>query len=109
MLRITEEGAEEGNGYSLTFRLAGRLAGDWTPELERCWCEAVAAQPLHSIVVDLTEVTFVDDTGKRLLAAMARSGVELIAADVLMKALVERIAQGSSFEDDANLEDADKA
>lgn len=100
MLRIIEQGDE----CSLTFRLAGRLAGEWTPELERCWREAVAAQPSQSLGVDLTEVTYVDNTGKRLLAAMAEAGVELIAADVLMKALVEQIAQGVSFDEDASLE-----
>jgi anti-anti-sigma regulatory factor len=99
MLRIIEEGTEHG----ATLKLAGRLAGEWTSELERCWREA-AAQP-QSISVDLTEVTFVDESGKRLLAAMARTGVELIAANVLLKALVEQIAQGTSFDEDAT-EDA---
>ena len=49
-------------------------------------------------------MTFVSDTGKRLLAAMARAGVELIAADLLMKALVEQIAEGHSFDEDKSLE-----
>jgi anti-anti-sigma regulatory factor len=99
MLRIIEQSAEG----SLTLSLAGRLAGEWTPELERCWRETVAAQQPQSVAVDLTEVTFVDHTGKRLLAAMAQAGVELIAADVLLKALVEQIAQGVSFDEDASL------
>jgi len=99
MLRIIEQGHER----SLTFRLAGRLAGEWTPELERCWREAVAAEQSLSVGVDLTEVTFIDPAGKRLLAAMAKEGVELIAADVMMKALVEQIAQGISFDEDASL------
>jgi anti-anti-sigma regulatory factor len=90
MLRIIEQG-DEG---SLTFRLAGRLAGEWTRELERCWREAVSEQHSQSLGVDLTEVTFVDDAGKRLLASMARTGVILIAADVHMKAMVEQISQG---------------
>ena len=100
MLRIIEQGDER----SWTFRLAGRLAGELTPELERCWRTAIAARKSRSVSVDLTEVTFVDDTGKRLLAAMAKAGVELIAADVLMKALVEQIAQGASFDEETGLE-----
>jgi anti-anti-sigma regulatory factor len=94
--------AGSAGGY-LTFSLAGRLAGEWTQELERCWREAAAARQSQSVAVDLTEVTFVDDAGKRLLAAMARAGVELIAADVLLKALVEQIALGVSFDEDASL------
>jgi anti-anti-sigma regulatory factor len=99
MLRIIKLGDEQ----SLTFILAGRLAGEWAPELERCWRQAVATQGTGSVSVDLTEVTFVDDAGKRLLAAMAQAGVELIAADVLMKALVEQIAQGVTFDEDTSL------
>ncbi|HEX8999361.1 MAG TPA: STAS domain-containing protein [Blastocatellia bacterium] len=90
MLRIIEQE----NDRSLNFKLAGKLVRDWAPELERCWQQAVAGQRPDSVRVDLTEVTFVDEAGKRLLAAMANAGVELIAADVLMKALVEQIAQG---------------
>jgi ABC-type transporter Mla MlaB component len=93
MLRIIEQE----NDRSLSFKLAGKLVRDWAPELERCWQQAVARQEFTIVRVDLTEVTFVDDAGKRLLAAMANTGVELIAADVLMKALVEQIAQGRVF------------
>src|SRR5581483_8862680 len=89
MLRITEQD-DEG---ALTFKLAGRLAGEWTPELERCWRLAVAAQQPAAVNLDLTEVTFVDEAGKRLLLAMAEARVKLIAADVQMNALVEQIAQ----------------
>lgn len=90
MLRIIEQE----NDRSLNFKLAGKLVRDWAPELERCWQQAVAGKQFNAVRVDLTEVTFVDEAGKRLLAAMANAGVELIAADVLMKALVEQIAQG---------------
>ncbi len=100
MLMITEQGDER----SLTFKLAGRLAGEWTPELERCWHGVATSKPLLKVRIDLSEVTFVSETGKRLLAAMARAGVELIAADILMKALVEQIAQGYSFEEDTSSE-----
>jgi hypothetical protein len=66
----------------------------------------MTAQQSQSVGVDLTEVTFVDDAGKRLLASMAAAGVLLIAADVHSKALVEQIAQGVSFEDEVSLEGA---
>jgi anti-anti-sigma regulatory factor len=89
MLRITEQRDE----HSLTFKLAGRLAGEWTPELQRCWQQAVAAHPHSAVTLDLAEVTFVDDAGKQLLTAMAAARVELIAADIQMRALVEQIAQ----------------
>jgi len=90
MLKIVEQEDEQ----ALTFKLAGRLAGDWTPELERCWRLAVSAQQPATVNMDLTEVTFVDDAGKQLLMAMAGEQVKLIAADVQMTALVEQIARG---------------
>ena len=87
MLMITEQR----NDYALTFRLAGALAGDWTMELERCWRDATATDDSLRLLVDLTQVTFVDETGKRLLASMARAGARFIAGDVLMKSIVEEI------------------
>lgn len=102
MLRIIELSDER----SLIFRLAGRLVGEWALVLQRCWRDAVTPQSSLSVRVDLTEVTFVDDTGKRLLAAMAKAGVELIAADVLMQSLVDQIAQGVTFDESGNLEGA---
>jgi len=95
MLKIVEQGDER----SLTFKLAGRLAGEWTPELERCWRLAVSAQQPASVNLDLTEVTFVDDAGKHLLMAMAGAQVRLIAADVQMTALVEQIARRLSSQE----------
>lgn len=87
MLKITEQRDEQ----ALTFKLAGRLAGEWTPELERCWRYTTAALQPASVSLDLSEVTFVDDAGKQLLLAMAQARVNLIAADVQMHALVEQI------------------
>jgi anti-anti-sigma regulatory factor len=102
MLRIIEVSDE----CSVTFRLAGRLAGEWAQVLEQCWREFAGTQSSSSVHVDLTEVTFVDDAGKRLLAAMAKQGGELIAADVLMQALVDQIAQGVTFDENLSPESA---
>ncbi len=98
MLRIIEQHDER----SLNFKLAGKLAGEWTPELERCWRLTVAAQQPAAVSLDLTEVTFVDDAGKELLFAMAEAQVKLIAADVQMKALVEQIARRLSGQGNEN-------
>jgi len=87
MLRITEQSDER----SLTFKLEGRLAGEWTSELERCWKEAVADRQPNAIRIELAEVTYVDDAGKQLLTQMAANGAALIAADVMTNAMVEQI------------------
>ncbi|MBL8187048.1 MAG: hypothetical protein JNK38_03520 [Acidobacteria bacterium] len=87
MLRITEQSDER----SLTFKLEGRLVGEWTSELERCWNNAVSDRQPDAIRVELVEVTYVDDAGKQLLTQMASMGAALIAADVMTSALVEQI------------------
>jgi hypothetical protein len=74
--------------------IEGRLMGAWMRELEGCWRHATAEQPPPRIIVELTDVSFVDEEGGELLRRMAAAGVELIATDVLMKALVEEITEG---------------
>ena len=92
MLMITEQQ----NADSLTFKLAGALAGEWSTVLERCWCEATSLSKASCFIVDLTEVTFVDEIGKELLSLMMKQGAELIARDILMKSIVEEITKESS-------------
>ena len=91
MLRITVHNDNE----ATRLKIEGRLMGAWAPELESCWRQAMAAQPPPPrILVELTDVSFVDEEGGELLKRMAAAGVELIATDVLMKALVEEITEG---------------
>jgi anti-anti-sigma regulatory factor len=92
MLMINEQHGED----RIAFRLAGTLAGDWAIEFERCWRNATGSTNASRIIVDLTEVTFVDESGKGLLGLMMKEGAELIAADILMRSIVEEIANESS-------------
>src|SRR5262245_41932649 len=93
MLMITEER----NGNVLAFKLAGVLAGDWVTELNRCWDNATTAQEGLHIIVDLTEVTYVDEEGKDSLASMMSEGAELRASDILMRSIVEEIVKETSI------------
>jgi anti-anti-sigma regulatory factor len=90
MLRITVHNDIE----ATSLKIEGRLMGAWVRELESCWRQVTAAQLPPRILVELTDVSFVDEEGGRLLKLMAASGVELIATDLLMKALVEEITEG---------------
>ena len=92
MLMITEQR----NADVLTFTLAGALAGDWATEFDRCWQNATAIEASH-VIVDLTEVTFVDEGGKELLSLMMQAGAELIASDILMRSIVEEITKETSI------------
>ena len=74
MLRITShEGAE-----AIHLKLEGTLKGAWVPEMERSWREARSNRD-KALIVDLTDVEFVDAAGKYLLALMHAHGVRFVA------------------------------
>jgi hypothetical protein len=85
MLRITVQ--EDGTLWRL--HLAGRLEGAWVAETENTWCSAPVSG--RRIEIDMTEVTWIDDAGRRLLQAMNQAGARFIAKGVAMEALVEEI------------------
>ena len=87
MLRITTDE----NAQVLTLRLEGRLEGPWVDVLTQCWLSAVGGPERRRLRVDLNGVTFIDNAGKAHLAAMRGQGAEFVAADCLMKAVVEEI------------------
>jgi anti-anti-sigma regulatory factor len=87
MLKITLEK----NSRSTSLRVEGRLTGPWVDELERAW-RAVPTDPADGrVVVDLTDVTFVGEEGKKLLEAMYGEGVRLKASGCVTRRLVEEI------------------
>jgi anti-anti-sigma regulatory factor len=88
MLKITTQTGATGS----IIDVEGKLTGPWVQELERCWREAVKADP--RVKVRLKAVTFIDAAGKRLLAEMHRQGTELAAAGCMTKAITEEIEQG---------------
>jgi hypothetical protein len=85
MLRITVQ--EDGSLWRL--HLAGRLEGPWVAETENTWSSAPVSG--RRIEIDMTEVTWIDEAGRRLLQAMNQAGARFIAKGVAMKALVEEI------------------
>jgi len=105
MLRIT---VNNDNGAT-RLKIEGRLMGAWVRELEVCWRQAMAIRPPPRILVELTDVSFVDGEGGELLKLMAASGVELIAVNVLMKSIIEEINEGGRNNEDGgrNNEKAD--
>jgi hypothetical protein len=60
--------------------------------LERCWHQAKATPSPPRILVELRDVRFVDEEGRELLRRRAQAGAELMAVDLVMKAIVEEMA-----------------
>lgn len=89
MLRITIHDSLK----STTFKLEGKLAGAWVPELEQSWTTASSVSRGRRVIADLTGVTFIDAAGRELLERMDAAGVELLAAAPLNQSIVESIAR----------------
>ncbi len=78
----------------MTFELEGKLAGPWEKELELYWWRSAAStQRIYPVRVDLSSVTFIDETGKELLRKMYQKGAKLVATGCLNKCIVEGIMQ----------------
>jgi hypothetical protein len=76
MLRITATESK--------LTLHGQLAGPFVAELESAWNKSLT-------VVDLSEVTFVDEAGARVLCAMKEAGVRFVARGVDTKHLLDEL------------------
>ena len=92
MLRINyaDAGAEQ------KWTLHGRLAGPWTAELKTLWeniRDGRTGPSSARVVVDLRDVTFIDEGGEELLRAMKRQGAQFLARGVETQDVVARLHQ----------------
>ncbi len=85
MLRICHSDTADGHRWSLS----GRVAGPWVEEFRACWRQTLERTPRAHAVVDLSDVTFIDDAGERLIADMLSAGTEFIATGIANKHLLE--------------------
>jgi anti-anti-sigma regulatory factor len=84
------------SGDQVTLQVCGRLAAEcWVGELEKCWQAARAKYHGQRIVVDLRGVTFIDQTGERLLESMHRDGATFLTAGLLVQEMVSQITGGA--------------
>jgi len=87
MLRVSYSDNANGQRWSL----CGHLAGPWVDELRNCWVYARDRAPRSRAVVDLSDVTFIDEAGEGLLSEMQTAGAEFIAAGVENKYLLANL------------------
>lgn len=79
MLKISESSTE---GYA-TLQLAGRLAGEWVSELKAAYGSARAGY--GRVILDCSDVVFVDRAGAALIRSMAREGVSVTNCSPFIK------------------------
>lgn len=81
MLRVTtiETATEQ------TFILEGELVGRSVAELETTWSNGRSSRRSRKCVVDLSGVTFIDESGERVLSEMWKEGAEFVGGGVSTK------------------------
>ena len=79
------------NGLRSHLLVEGKLSDGWVDVLETSWLEAQSQLNGEPVRIDLSGVTYVDLKGKALLARMIRSGTELQAAGLMLRAIIEEI------------------
>jgi hypothetical protein len=87
MLRVCYSDSAGGQRWSLF----GHLAGPWVDELRACWLHARDRASRARAVVDLSDVTFIDEAGEKLLSEMQSAGTEFVAAGVENKHLLANL------------------
>jgi outer membrane protein len=88
MLRITIE--NKPGKSSLT--VEGKLAGPWVSALEQSWKDLRDSSSGEILSINLCGVSFIDATGRALLAEIHQQGGKLIAEGCLNQAIVREIA-----------------
>ena len=85
-MRITNVYKDE----DLTLKVEGRVSGPWAEELLRAFNEAERSAA-DRLTVDLTSVTFIDETGKQVLKRICSSRAEVIAAGCHTRSIIDGI------------------
>jgi anti-anti-sigma regulatory factor len=70
--------------------LQGRLVGLWVSELRRTWKKTHRPENNRPCVVDLSDVTFIDEKGVRLLRAMSKQGAQFVATGIYIKHVLQQ-------------------
>lgn len=87
MLKITLHDGPE----ALRFQLEGKLIGPWVRELEQSWRTASSILGQKPLIIDLQDVTFIDNDGRELLARLEQAGAHFRACSPLNQSIVEEV------------------
>ena len=76
--------------------LHGRLVAPWVNELKLSWKREHHPTPGRKCIVNLDQVTFIDQSGERMLRSMSNQGAQFVAGDVYVKHVLGRIRPKSN-------------
>jgi hypothetical protein len=78
------------------FVVEGKLTQPWVPELETAWESGRDARRGRRSVVDLSDTTCIDESGRQLLLAMSGEGVRIIARGPYIKHLIRQLKKNAA-------------
>ncbi len=87
MLKITNSGTATEQRWILH----GQLSGPWVAEFKSNWEDTRRESRGKRCVVDLTDVTFIDERGESVLRAMRSEGAEFVARGVETKQMLAEL------------------
>ena len=89
MLRITISESD----HAIVIKLEGRIAGPWAEELDRVWVETAPHLGSRKLTIQLSNVTYADAAGKRVLREIAaQADAELVTDSLWTQCLAEEVA-----------------
>src|SRR5580658_8919571 len=100
-LRLSQAGSEENSMLKINFsqsaaeekwNLHGRLSGPWVDELRACWKVNHRTEAGRACIVDLNEVTFIDQSGERLLRMLAEDGAQFTGSGTYIKHVIDHLS-----------------
>jgi hypothetical protein len=87
MLKITITNTAKEERWTLQ----GRLAAPWVKALKTSWTNTHRTAEGRRCIVNLDEVTFIDESGERMLRCMSNQGAQLVASDVYVKHVLDHL------------------
>jgi|SRR5882724_4274183 len=78
--------------------LQGQLIGPWVRELRTSWETAHRDRSRRTCIVDLSDVTFIDKGGERLLRAMSKQGAQFVADRLYIRHVLVQLKSRSKSE-----------
>ncbi|HEX7286976.1 MAG TPA: TolC family protein [Candidatus Angelobacter sp.] len=77
--------------YSVTLKAEGKIIQDWVSELRNAWLAMLSEAGKRKKVIDLFNVSFVDELGRQLLKDMHAAGAQLVGSGPMISGLIEEI------------------
>ena len=87
MLKITNSATVNEDRWIL----CGHLAGLWVAELRSNWDQIRDPSSGRKYVIDLSDVTGIDERGEELLCELKEEGAEFVAKGLYTKHLIENL------------------